>query len=134
MSSFDSSRNLGNDSLGSPDGWLPTHERENQHSDGVSVGGSTIGITSTTRRLNNPSGGALTLTSAPPIADGTDGQILVVFIGSAQNVVLQDRGTLASSNLRLGATTRTLGTPDYLMLMYSSTVGDWVEIVFSNVI
>lgn len=87
-----------------------------------------------TIRLDNTSGGALTLTSAPTLPDGQDGQVVVIFNGSANNVVIQDQGTLASSNLRLGAATRTLGTRDSIMLMYSSTVGDWIELNFTDVV
>jgi hypothetical protein len=100
----------------------------------ITAVGSTIGHSASTIRLDNTSGGALTLTSAPTISDGQDGELVRIFNGSAQNVVIQDQGTLAASNLRLGATTRTLGTRDSIVLMYSSTVGDWIEISFSNVI
>lgn len=100
----------------------------------ITAVGDTIPATATTIRLNNTSGSSKTLTSAPTIADGTDGQILFIFNSSAQDVVLQDQGTLASSNLRLGATTRTLSTRDNIVLMYSSTVGDWVEFGFGNVL
>jgi hypothetical protein len=99
----------------------------------ISAVGSTIPITASTIRLNNSTGGSLTLTSTPTMADGVDGQVIVVFNSGTQSVVVQDQGTLASSNLRLGATTRTLATRDSLTLMYSSTVGDWIELAFSNV-
>lgn len=94
----------------------------------------TVPATASTIRLNNTSGSSKTLASTPTIADGQDGQILVVFNSSANDVVLQDQGTLASSNLRLGAATRTLSQRDSIVLMYSSTVGDWIEIAFSNVL
>lgn len=97
----------------------------------LTAAGNAITANATVKRLDNTSGGSLTLTSAPTIANGQDGQILVLFNSSANNVVLQDQGTLASSNLRLSATSITLGTRDNLTLMYSSTIGDWIQI--SNV-
>lgn len=85
-------------------------------------------------QLNNTSGSSKTLASAPTITDGQNGQVITLFNSSANDVVLQDQGTLASSNLRLVASARTLSTRDSIQLMYSSTVGDWIEIGFSNVI
>lgn len=93
-----------------------------------------IRIDRTHVRLNNTSGSSKTLTSAPTLADGQSGQWIVITNTSAQNVVLQDQGTLASSNLRLGATTRTLGQNDSIILKYDGTTGDWLELQFSNVL
>lgn len=78
-------------------------------------------------QLNNTSGGSLTLTSAPTIADGLDGQSISIMNVGADNVVIQDQGTLAASNLRLTGNTVTLGPRDSLTLRYDSTVGDWVQ-------
>lgn len=79
--------------------------------------------------LDNTSGGSLTLTSAPTIANGTvDGQLCILRNRSAQNVVIQDQGTLASSNLRLTATTLTLGQRDVVPLQWSTNLGDWIQI------
>lgn len=77
-----------------------------------------------------------TLTSAPTIANGTDGQIIIIrnVDSGADVITIQDQGTLANSNLRLGATTRALGPRDSICLQYSSTVGDWCECWYSNVI
>jgi Major tropism determinant N-terminal domain len=96
--------------------------------------GNAIVANAKVKRLDNTSGGSLTLTSAPTIADGQDGQILILFNSSAQNVVLQDQGTLANSNLRLSATTITLSQRDSIELIFSSTVGDWVQIGQVNVL
>lgn len=80
------------------------------------------------KRLNNVSGGAVTLTSTPTIADGQDGQILIVFNGSANSVTLTHGGATAT-NLRLdGGTNKTLAARASIMLMFSSTVGDWIQI------
>ena len=89
--------------------------------------GNTITPNATVKRLDNTSGGSLTLTSTPTIPDGQSGQFLCLYNSSAQNVVLQDQGTLASSNLRLVATTITLGPRDSVWLMYSTTTGDWIQ-------
>jgi hypothetical protein len=93
----------------------------------ITAVGSTITPNAKVKRLDNTSGGSLTLTSTPTIPDGQDGQILKLFNSSAQNVVLQDQGTLASSNLRLTAASITLGPRDTVELMYSTTVGDWIQ-------
>jgi hypothetical protein len=72
--------------------------------------------------------GATTMTAAPTIADGYDGQEIVLLnVGATNNIVLQDQGTLASSNLRLTATTVTLGPRDSIRLAYSAAVGDWMQ-------
>ncbi len=102
--------------------------------DTISAAGSTIGITSLVRTLNNTSGGPLLLSSTPIIANGTNGQILILLNVSAQNIALRDHGILPNSNLRLGASTRTLGQRDTLTLMFNTSIGDWVEIAFTNVV
>lgn len=82
------------------------------------------------------SNASYTLTSTPTIANGVDGQTVILLnVDSGADVItLQDQGTLASSNLRLGATTRALGPRDSITLVYSSTIGAWVEVAFSNVL
>lgn len=76
-----------------------------------------------------------TLTSAPTIANGSDGQIVtIVNVDSTDVITIQDQGTLGSSNLRLSATTIALGPNDSITLMYSSTVGDWIQIGQVNVL
>lgn len=102
----------------------------------ITTASDTIAITGTVIRLNNTAGASVTLTSAPTIADGLGAQeqILHIINTSANDVVLQDQGTLAGSNLRLGANTRTLSTRDSIVLLYSPNVGDWCEIGFTNVL
>lgn len=76
-----------------------------------------------------------TLTSAPTIANGQDGQVVTILnVDTTDTITIQDQGTLASSNLRLSATTIALGPRDSIQLMYSSTIGDWVQIGQTNVI
>ncbi len=92
----------------------------------LSNASSTIQPVSKVRRLNNLSGGALTLTATPIIPDGQDGQLLIIFNGSANSVTLT-HGT--ANNLRLdGGTNKTLATRASIVLMFSSTIGDWIQI------
>lgn len=74
----------------------------------------------------------LTLSAAPTIPNGVDGQVVTLVNTAASAITVQDQGTLANSNLRLGATTRALGTRDTLTLLYVAALGDWVEIAFDN--
>ena len=84
--------------------------------------------------LTNGTGGLLTMTSTPIIADGRDGdQVLLVNIGT-QSIALRDQGTLANSGLRLQAATRTLTTRQSLALLFSVVIGDWLELYYSAVI
>jgi len=70
------------------------------------------------------------LSSAPTIADGVNGQVVILKGASTTATVsLQDQGTLGNSNLQLGATPRQLGNGDTLALMFDGT--DWVELWFS---
>lgn len=79
------------------------------------------------------SGGAVTLTAAPTIADGTEGQLLLICGTSDTNTLtVQDQGTLPSSNLQLGAATRLLGIGDRLLLEFDATDGVWYEVSFTN--
>lgn len=99
----------------------------------LGLAGDTITATSTFKHLTNSTGASLTLTSAPTIANGVDGQIIVLMNGdSADDIVLQDQGTLAGSNLRLaGAANFTMTPMDTLTLIYSGVFNDWVEIMRS---
>lgn len=76
----------------------------------------------------------VTITAAPTVSDGVNGQIVVLVNTSANAITIQDQGTLASSNLRLSTATYVIGTRDNITLLYSSTVGDWIEIARTNVI
>jgi len=76
-----------------------------------------------------------TLTSVPTIAAADDGQIMIIVnVDTVDTITLQDQGTLAGSNLRLGATTRALGPRDSIMLIYDSVVADWVELNYNTVL
>lgn len=70
---------------------------------------------------------AITLTSAPTIADGKNGQRIRIINTGSFDITLQDQGTLANSNLRLEAASITLTPRDSVELTYMSLVGDWVQ-------
>jgi hypothetical protein len=90
-------------------------------------------VASATKVIVAGSGGPVTTTAAPTIADGTDGQMLyVVGTNDTNTLELQDEGTLASSNLALGSTSRVLGLGDVLVLMYDTTAASWIEVSFTN--
>lgn len=73
------------------------------------------------------SAGNITSTAAPTIANGYDAQEVILLNVGTNNIILQDQGTLASSNLRLTATSVTLGARDSIRLTFSAAVGDWVQ-------
>lgn len=99
----------------------------------ISSASSTVTASSRSgMRLNNTSGGSVTLTSTPTIADGFQGQILYLVNSSANNVVFQDESGLAGSNLRLGAATRTVKQYGTLVLWMNTTTGYWHEIGFMS--
>jgi hypothetical protein len=100
----------------------------------ISAVTDTISNTVSMRLLNN-GGTSKTMTSAPTIADGTDGQILTLVNVGTGDIVIRDQGTLANSNLRLlsGGTTYTMSTRDNITFVFSSTIGDWVELYRTNV-
>jgi hypothetical protein len=71
--------------------------------------------------------GTITTTAAPTVADGSDGQVLILMNVGTGSWVIKDQGTLTSSNLRLMATSITIAPRQSIELMYSATVGDWVQ-------
>jgi hypothetical protein len=99
----------------------------------ITAVGNTIVVTSTVMEIT--ANGSYTLTSAPTIADGQNGQVVTIVNADTGSdvVTLQDQGTLASSNLRLVGTSCALGPRDSITLLFLSSVGDWVEIARSNV-
>jgi hypothetical protein len=58
--------------------------------------------------------------------------LYVVGTNDTNTLELQDEGTLASSNLALGSTSRVLGLGDVLVLMYDTTAASWIEVSFTN--
>jgi len=72
--------------------------------------------------------GNVTMTAAPTIAAGREGQLAVIVNDdTADNLILSDAGVLAGSLLRLGASTRTLTPGASLILVYDATIGAWIE-------
>ena len=88
------------------------------------------GITAT-RALMRVQGspGAVNITANPQIADGTDGQILVLKGMHDTNTVTLDNGTGIS--LTSGASF-TLGNKDTITLIYDALDDEWIEISRSN--
>jgi|GEM_PF-6615742 len=85
--------------------------------------------------LLNPTIG-LDLASTPTIADGTNGQILILInvstVSATTSVTLQDNKFVAGTNLRLSANQVTIQPYDTITLQFSSSIGDWVQIAQSN--
>jgi hypothetical protein len=94
----------------------------------IDATGDNIVADATTVLISNTTGGAITLASTPIIPDGVVGQRAEITNIGTQNVVVRDQGTLAGSNLRLGATSRTIGPLDTLIVKFLN--GDWVEVGF----
>jgi hypothetical protein len=79
-------------------------------------------------RISNATGGAITLTSNPTIADGVSGQMLTIIQIGADNVVLTN-----GNNLRLpGAANLTLGQWDVVTLYWDTTDSQWIALSNSN--
>lgn len=94
----------------------------------ITAAGNSITVTyAELVRIANGTGGSITLTSTPTIANGYNGQTITIINFGTQNVVLQDQGTLASSNLRLTATTITLGPRHSVELTYFADYADWFQ-------
>lgn len=97
----------------------------------LSAGNAIAALATKVRVAGN--GGAITLTSTPTIAAGLDGDIVMILGTSVANTItVQDNATLAGSNLKLGATTRLIGSGDILVLCYDTTSGFWHEVSFAN--
>lgn len=79
-------------------------------------------------RINNTSGGSLTMTSTPTVPPGKDGQVIKLVNIAAQSVVVQDAGTLANSGLRLKTSTVTLAQYRVLELNYSVDTASWLQV------
>jgi hypothetical protein len=75
------------------------------------------------------SGGAVNITVDPQIADGTDGQIIIIKGISNTNTLTLDEGTGLSLT---SAASFTLGAKDTISLMYDAVDDVWIEISRSN--
>lgn len=78
--------------------------------------------------------GDYTLTSAPTIVAGVNGQALyVINVDATQTVTLKDKDFEENTGLKLGANTRALGpNGDSINFIYSSDLSAWVEQDFTN--
>lgn len=97
----------------------------------ITAAGNTIKPTG--RIIEISADGVYSLSSTPMVSDGNAGQVITIINTGSNAVTLSDQGTVANSGLRLGNTTRALGQRDNITLLYSSTLGDWIEIGFVNV-
>lgn len=81
------------------------------------------------------SGGAVTLTSTPTVPTNSipDGWVIrIQGTDDTNTLTVQDDGTLADSDLSLGASTRVLGVGDVLTLTYDATLNQWFETGWSD--
>ena len=78
------------------------------------------------------SGGAVTLTSTPTIANGDPWQvILIVGTDNTNTVTIQDNSAIAS-NVDLGGANVTLGNTDYLALIFNDLNTEWERLFSTN--
>jgi hypothetical protein len=93
-------------------------------------------VPSNAPRLELTPDGSYTLDTTPTLANGTDGQTLVIINAEPTNafvITLQDESTLAGSNLELaGNANLALGPKDSVTLCYSSALSGWVQVGASN--
>jgi len=80
------------------------------------------------------SGGAVTLTSTPTIADRPNGTfVTIIGTDDTNTLTLQDEGNLAGSNLELsGGVNFTFGLGDTMQLMFHTATAAWIEISRSD--
>lgn len=77
--------------------------------------------------------GNVTLVNTPTIANGTDGQVVIIRgTSDSATVTFQDQANLANSGLRLRGVNKTVGLYDTLVLRYSSSGTEWVEVAYAN--
>jgi hypothetical protein len=76
------------------------------------------------------SASSVAITSTPSIADGQNGQVLLVAnVNSANSITLSDESQLSGSNIRFkGGANRTLNPRESVQLVFNSVVGDWIEV------
>ena len=81
-------------------------------------------------RVNNTSGGTLTLNSAPTVTNGFEGQRIEIFNISANAVALQSASILTNSNLVLSVPVVVLAQGESVALRYSTDagIGAWCQI------
>ncbi len=88
-----------------------------------------ITVTNTIMQIQG-SGGAIDITADPQIADGTDGQLLIIHGESDTDTVTIEGGT----GVHLHGGKNILGEKDVMMLSYDATDDEWEEITRNNTI
>ena len=90
---------------------------------------------------SSSSAGGILVTSTPSISTRTiagagtifpSGFVLVLTSTVTTPIVLQDQGTLAGSQLALGAATRSISKTKTLTLIWEATIGRWLELAYGN--
>jgi hypothetical protein len=80
------------------------------------------------------SAGNITITAAPTLANGANGQEMTLCnVDATDTLTLNDEATTAGSNLQLAAATLALGPRDCVTLRYATAWGDWVQVGHINV-
>ena len=77
------------------------------------------------------SGGAITLTSTPTIANGANGEVILIVGTSNTNTITLQHGTTYNLQMASGQNF-TLGSADLIAFQYNSTIGDWCELFRKN--
>lgn len=93
----------------------------------LTAAGNTILANAKTVNVDNTSGGSLTLTSLPTIADGASGQRLRIVNVGTQPIVLRDEAVAAGSNLHLGGANHTLLPKTAINLFFSAATSTWIK-------
>lgn len=97
----------------------------------LATAAATFPNTNGNSRINNTSGGHLTVTSTPTITAGaSNGAIMIITCPSSQsfNTVLRDEANLAGTKLRFtGGTDKTLTPGSAVTMVYNSTTAEWSE-------
>lgn len=76
----------------------------------------------------------ITLTAAPSISNGLNGQCISIINVGIGKITLQDAGKLSGSNLRLTANSIAIASRQSIQFVYSASIGDWVQTGFSAVL
>jgi phage baseplate assembly protein gpV len=109
----------------------------------LSINGDVAFIPSSVQTINNTvsltptktimrvksNGGAKTMSANPQIADGTDGQILILKGDSDTDTLMFDHGSGLKMTDGVGFT---LGNGDILQFIYDATDDEWIEMLRSN--
>ena len=73
-------------------------------------------------------GAAYTLSAAPTIPNGFDGQVITLVNASANPFIIQDGNTLSNTNLNFTGASITLGSFQSVQLIFNTEIGNWASI------